>query len=44
YLDSKEHVRFTTSDIQDKEYPQLYDALPFNPDGFEMMLFDHFNK
>ncbi|WP_276902615.1 hypothetical protein [Frischella perrara] len=44
YLDSKEHVRFTTSDIQDKEYPQLYDELPFNPDGFEMMLFDHFNK
>ena len=44
YLDSKEHVRFTTSDIQDKEYPQLYDALPFNPDGFEMMLFEHFNK
>ncbi len=44
YLDSKEHVRFTTSDIQDKEYPQLYDELPFNPDGFEMMLFEHFNK
>ena len=44
YLDSKEHVRFTTSDIQDKEYPQLYDALPFNPDGFEMMLFEHFEK
>ena len=44
YFDSKEHVRFTTSDIQDKEYPQLYDELPFNPDGFEMMLFDHFNK
>ena len=44
YLDSKEHVRFTISDIQDKEYPQLYDELPFNPDGFEMMLFEHFNK
>jgi len=37
-------VRFTTSDIQDKEHPQLYDELPFNPDGFEMMLFEHFKK
>ncbi|PXZ05000.1 hypothetical protein DKK70_12790 [Gilliamella apicola] len=44
YLDNKEHVRFTTSDIQDKEHPQLYDELPFNPDGFEMMLFEHFKK
>ena len=44
YLDSKEHVRFTTSDIQDKEYPQLYDELPFNPDGFEKMLFEHLKK
>ncbi|OTQ74079.1 hypothetical protein, partial [Gilliamella apis] len=44
YLDNKKHVRFTTSDIQDKEHPQLYDELPFNPDGFEMMLFEHFKK
>ena len=44
YLDNKEHARFTTSDIQDKEHPQLYDELPFNPDGFEMMLFEHFKK
>ena len=44
YVDNKKHVRFTTSDIQDKEHPQLYDELPFNPDGFEMMLFEHFKK
>ncbi|OCG09540.1 hypothetical protein [Gilliamella apis] len=44
YFDNKKHVRFTTSDIQDKEHPQLYDELPFNPDGFEMMLFEHFKK
>ncbi|KES14742.1 hypothetical protein GASC598P17_001800, partial [Gilliamella apis SCGC AB-598-P17] len=30
--------------FDNKEHPQLYDELPFNPDGFEMMLFEHFKK
>ncbi|MBI0157637.1 hypothetical protein, partial [Gilliamella sp. M0364] len=30
--------------LDNKEHSQLYDELPFNPDGFEMMLFEHFKK
>ncbi|MWN05810.1 hypothetical protein [Gilliamella sp. Pas-s95] len=41
YLDNKGNVLFTTHEIEDQNNPQLYDNLPFNPDGFEMILFEH---
>ncbi|OCG24396.1 hypothetical protein A9G22_04585 [Gilliamella sp. App2-1] len=42
YLDKNGNVLFTTNEIKDQNNPQLYDNLPFNPDGFEMILFEHF--
>ncbi|NUF49633.1 hypothetical protein [Gilliamella sp. ESL0250] len=41
YLDNKGNLLFTTHEIEDQNNPQLYDNLPFNPDGFEMILFEH---
>lgn len=43
YLNNKGRVLFTTDEIEDQNNPQLYDNLPFNPDGFDMILFDHFD-
>ncbi|WP_141674967.1 hypothetical protein [Gilliamella sp. Bif1-4] len=43
YLNHKGSIVLTTDEIEDKDNPQLYDNLPFNPDGFEMILFEHFD-
>ena len=45
YLDNEDNVILKADNIKDQHHnPQLYDNLPFNPDGFEKMLFDHFKK
>jgi hypothetical protein len=44
YLNHKGSIVLTTDEIEDKDNPQLYDNLPFNPDGFEMILFEHFDE
>ncbi|TEA26255.1 hypothetical protein [Candidatus Schmidhempelia bombi] len=41
HLDSNGNILLTTDEFEDKNNPQLYDNLPFNPDGFETILFEH---
>jgi hypothetical protein len=38
YLDNQSNVLLTTDEVEDQNDPQLYDDLPFNPDGFEIIL------
>ncbi|OCG42826.1 hypothetical protein [Gilliamella sp. Bif1-4] len=38
YLDNQGNVLLTTDEVKDQNDPQLYDDLPFNPDGFEIIL------
>lgn len=40
YLDDKGNTLFSTDELADNENPQIYDDLPFNTDGFEMILFE----
>ena len=44
YLENEDNVILKADNIKDQHNPQLYDNLPFNPDGFEKMLFEHFKK
>lgn len=43
HLDSNVNILLTTDEFEDKNNPQLYDNLLFNPDGFETILFEHFD-
>ncbi|WP_141674480.1 hypothetical protein, partial [Gilliamella sp. HK7] len=38
YLDNQGNILLTTDEVKDQNAPQLYDDLPFNPDGFDIIL------
>jgi len=43
YLDNQGKVLFCTDELEDRNDPKLYDNLPINPDGFEIILSEHFS-
>lgn len=42
YLDNQGNIEFTTSDIEDKTNPKLYDKLPLHSDKFIQLIFNKY--